>query len=119
MGNKTAVAPRARRTTAPVNARPGKINTCNRTAARKAYRARIESLLDQSSSKPLAEVWHRVCPLPIGFGYEPPDRRGMIKDLADFAEALRPDLGGMQARGLCQLVERYAAWERRTAAEAD
>jgi hypothetical protein len=117
MGKRSGVGLDIRRTTVSVGGRPDSNDTRHRNAARKAYRARIESLLDQSGSKPLADVWHRVCPLPIGFGYEPPDRRGMIKDLADFAEALRPDLGGMKAHGLCKLVEKYAAWERRPAAE--
>ena len=82
-----------------------------RTAGRKAYRAKIESLLNELNDEPLADVWQRVCPLPIGPAYELPDRRGIIEDLADFAEVLRPRLGGMEANRLCRLVEKYAAYE--------
>ena len=78
-------------------------------AARKAYRAKIESLLDESRDERLADVWQRVCPFPIDPAYELPDRRGIIEDLADFAEAIQPSLDGMKADRLCRLIEKYAA----------
>jgi hypothetical protein len=84
-------------------------DTTGRTAARTAYRARIESLLDESGDEPLADVWQRVCPFPVDAACELPDRRGIIEDLADFAEVLRPSLDGMQAHRLCRLIEKYAA----------
>ena len=80
-----------------------------KTVAKKGYRAKIESLLDKSSAAQLADVWQRVYPLPIDPAHELPDRRGMIEDLADFAEVLRPSLTGMQAHRLCRLIEKYAA----------
>ena len=84
-----------------------------RTAARKAYRAKIESLLDESRDERLAEVWQRVCPFPIDPACELPDRRGIIEDLADFAVVLQPSLDGMKADRLCRLIEKYAACESR------
>jgi hypothetical protein len=78
-----------------------------------AYRAKIETLLDELSDKSLADGWRRVCPLSIGQACGAPDRRGMIQDLADFAVVLRPNLSGMKADRLCWLVEKYAAWESR------
>ncbi len=84
-----------------------------RTAAQRAYRAQIESLLDESRDERLADLWQRVCPFAIDGACELPDRRGMIADLADFAEVLRPSLDGMRARRLCRLVEKYAAYESR------
>jgi hypothetical protein len=82
-------------------------------AARKVYRAQIESLLGESKDERLADVWQRVCPFRIDPANELPDRRGIIEDLADFAEALQPRLNGMKAQRLCRLVEKYAAWESR------
>ena len=78
-----------------------------RTAARNAYRAKIMSLLDESSHERLADVWQRVYHFPI----ELPDCRGIIEDLADFAEVLQPSLDGMMADRLCRLIEKYAACE--------
>ncbi len=86
-----------------------KADTARRTAARKAYRAKIESVLARSEDEPLADVWQRVCPFPIDPAGEVPNRRGIIRDLADFAEVLRPSLDGMQAPRLCRLIEKYAA----------
>ena len=77
--------------------------------ARQAYRAKIESLLDKSRAERLARVWQRVCPFPVDLESDLPDRRGIIKDLADFAEVLRPNLEGMKAHCLCRLIENYAA----------
>ena len=108
--NKTAVRLKLERVArATSNAGAIKDNTARKTAARKAYRARIESLLDESSDERLADVWQRVYPLPIDPACELPDRRGIIEDLADFAVVLRPSLDGMQANRLCRLVEKYAA----------
>ena len=80
-----------------------------RTAARKAYRTKIESLLAESKDERLAHVWQRVYPFPIDPACELPDRRGIIQDLADFAEVLQPRLEGMKPHRLCRLVEHYAA----------
>jgi hypothetical protein len=87
-----------------------KNGSMRRNAARKAYRAKIESLLDESGYEPLAEVWQRVCPFAIDPAYDLPNRRGIIKDLADFAEVLQPSLNSMEARQLCGLIEKYAAY---------
>ena len=112
--NKTAVRLKLERVArATSNAGAIKDNTARKTAARKAYRARIESLLDESSDERLADVWQRVYPLPIDPACELPDRRGIIEDLADFAVVLRPSLDGMQANRLCRLVEKYAACRSR------
>ena len=86
-----------------------KADTARRTAARRAYRAKIESLLDKSDDELLASLWQRVCPLPLGLTCELPDRSGIIRDLADFAEVLRPSLEGLKVHRLCWLVEKYAA----------
>ena len=94
------------------NARTIKNHT-RQAAARKAYRAKIESLLEESKDERLADVWQRVCPFPIDPAYELPNRRGIIEDLADFAEVLQPSLDGMKANRLCRLIEKYAAWESR------
>lgn len=80
-----------------------------RAAARKARRAKIKSLLNEWGDQPLAELWQRVCPLPICAEYELPDRRGMIEDLADFAEMLLPAVDGVKTDQLCRLIEKYAA----------
>src|SRR5208337_3063923 len=95
----------------PGNAGAIKDGAMRRDLARKAYRARIESLLDDSSDAPLAEAWQRVYPFPIDAASELPDRRGIIEDLADFAEVLQPGLDGMKANRLCLLIEKYAACE--------
>ena len=84
-----------------------------RTAATKAYRAKIESLLDEASDEPLANVWRWVCPFPVDSAREVPDRRGIIQDLADFVEVLQPSLDGMTASQLCRLIGEYAACESR------
>jgi hypothetical protein len=90
-------------------ARAIKDDTTRRTAARKAYRAKIESMLDESSDEPLADVWQRSYPFPIDPAAELPDRRGIIEDLADFAEVLQPSMDGMKANRLLRLIEKYAA----------
>jgi hypothetical protein len=84
-------------------------DTIRSIAARKAYRAKIESLLDESRDERLADVWQRVYPFPVDPAYELPDRRRIIEDLADFAEALRPSLDGVKADQVCRLIEKYAA----------
>ncbi len=76
-----------------------------------AYRAKIEFLLDESSDERLAYVWQRVFPLPIDPANELPQRRGIIEDLADFAEVLKLNLDGMEAHRLCWLVEKYASYD--------
>jgi hypothetical protein len=85
-----------------------KDDSARRMAARKAYRAKIESLLNESNDELLAGVWQRVCPMHIGAAYELPDRRGIIKDLVDLAEVLKPSLTDMKANRLCRLIETYA-----------
>ena len=90
-----------------------KDDTTRRTAARNAYRAKIESLLDESGDDRLADVWQRVCPFPIDPAFDLPDRRGIIADLADFARVLQPGLDGMNAHRLCRLIEKYAAYGSR------
>ena len=77
-------------------------------AHRKAYRAKIKSLFDKSRGERLADVWQRVYPLPIDPTCELPDRRGIIEDLADFADVLQPSLNGLSAHRLCRLIEKYA-----------
>lgn len=103
MGSKITIRPKLERRTRTSDNR--------RTAAGKAYRAKIESLLAQSEDEPLAGVWQRLCPFPNGLACEVPDRRGIIEDLADFAEVLKPNLKGMKAHRLCWLIEKYAVPE--------
>jgi hypothetical protein len=110
---KTAVRPKSERMARAGNARAIKDGTARRIAARKAYRAKIESLLDESGDERLAEVWQQVNPFPVDPARELRDRRGIIEDLADFAEALQPGLDGMKADPLCRLIEKYAARESR------
>lgn len=88
-------------------------DTMARTAARTAYRAKIELLLDESKDERLADVWQRVCPFPVDPACELPDRRGIIEDLADFGEVLQPNLRGMEGNRLCRLIEKYAACDSR------
>ena len=106
---KTAVRPKIERMARASNARAIKDGTTRRTAARKAYRAKIESLLGESRDVQLAEVWQRVCPFLIDPVYELPDCRGIIGDLTDLAVVLQPGLDGMKADGLCRLIEKCAA----------
>ena len=54
-------------------------------------------------------MWQLVCPFTIDPAYPPSDRRGIIRDLTDFAEAIQPSLDGMEADQLCRLIEKYAA----------
>jgi hypothetical protein len=75
------------------------------------YRAKAEALLDKSDGVLLARVWQMVFPCATD---ALPDRRGMIEDLADFAEVLRPSLHGMQANKLCRLIAAYAANRNRS-----
>ena len=86
--SKTTVGPKLQRMMRTSNTRTVKDDTTRRTAARKAYRAKIESLLDESRDERLADVWQRLYPLPIDPASELPECRGIIEDLADFAEAL-------------------------------
>jgi hypothetical protein len=79
------------------------------TSCPEAYRAKIESLLDESRDERLADVWQRVCPFPLDLAYELPDRRGIIEDLADFAQALQPSLDRMKADQFCRMIEKHAA----------
>jgi hypothetical protein len=111
--NKTTARPELGRMARVSNARSIRDNTTRGTAARNARRAKIESLLDESRDERLAGVWQRVYPLPIDSASELPDRRGIIEDLADFAEVLQSSLDGMEANRLCWLIETYAAWESR------
>jgi hypothetical protein len=111
--NGAAARPELQRRVSPANSTAIKGAAARRTAARKAYRAKIEALLGESRDERLAGVWQRVCPFRLDPAYELPDRRGIIEDLADFAEVLRPSLDGMKAHRLCRLVEKYAACESR------
>ena len=113
--NQTAIRPNLERMAKASIARTIKHYTTRRIAARSAYRAKIESLLDESSDERLADVWQLLYPFPIDPAYELPDRRGIIEDLADFAEVLKPNLDGMKAVRLCWLIEKYAACESRQA----
>jgi hypothetical protein len=97
--NKTAIKPKRDKTAC----------AATKAAARNAYRARIKSLLGRSEDERLADVWQRVYPSPIDPACELPDRQGIIEDLVDFAEALRPGLDGMKTHRLCWLIEKYAA----------
>ena len=106
----TVVKPELERMVSTSNATAPKSDT-TRIAARKAYRAKIESLLDESRDERLADIWQRAYPLPIDPAYELPDRRGIIEDLADFAEVLRPSLGCMKSHRLCRLLEKYATYD--------
>jgi hypothetical protein len=107
------VAPELTRMVRGSAARAIKDDTTRTTAARKAYRAKIGSLLDESRDERLADAWQRVYPCPMDPAHELPDRRGIIEDLADFAEALQPSLDGMQGDRLCRLIEEYAACDSR------
>ncbi len=111
--NTTASKQKRQPPAGPRNPRCTEDDATQRTAARKVYRAKIKSLLGESKDKQLADVWQRVCPLRIDPARELPDRRGIIEDLADFAEVLQPSLSGMKAQRLCLLVEKYAACESR------
>jgi hypothetical protein len=111
--NKTAVRPDLARMVRASNANAIMDGTTRGTAARKAYRAKIESLLDESGDARLADVWQPVCPFPVDSACELPDRRGLIEDLADFAEVLQPSLDGMTADRVCRLIEKYATCESR------
>ena len=106
--NKTAVRPKLERMARASNASAIKDGATRRIAARNAYRAKIKSLLDESRDERLAEMWQRVCPFAVDPAYELPDRRGIIEDLTDFAEAIQPSLDGMKADQLCRLIEKYA-----------
>jgi hypothetical protein len=111
--NKTSIRPGDGRMVSASKPRAVRADAMRRTLARNVYRAKIESLLDKSSDERLGYVWQRVCPLPVDSVHELPDRRGVIKDLADFAEVLRPNLDGMKPQRLCRLIENYAACEVR------
>ena len=81
-----------------------------RTVVGRACRARIKALLDKVKGEVLADLWQEVCPYPVD---EPPERHGILEDLADFAEVLRPRLADMHADELCRLIQRYAVRCRR------
>ena len=103
--NMTAVRPKLERMVRASDARV----IARRMAARKAYRAKIESLLDESRDERLADMWQQVCPFAVDPAYQLSDRRGIIADLTDFTEAIQPSLDGMKADQLCRLIEKYAA----------
>src|ERR1700690_3859787 len=83
------------------------IRTSKKTGRAKAYRAKIDALLAELTCEQLLLAWKLVCPAPIAVAFGLPDRPGIIQDLADFAEVLRPDLRGMTADELCRHVEKY------------
>ena len=121
-GNVRVIGARARKARAlrvrairALGIRAGAIRaeSARRAAARNAYRAQIESLLEESEDQALADAWRRVSPFPMDSACELPNRRGMISDLADFAAALQPSLVGLKAERLCGLLERYAAYRPR------
>ncbi len=107
--NMTAVMPKLERMVRACNITAIRNGAARRSAARRAYRAKIESLLDESRDERLADMWQQVCPFAVDPAYELPDRRGIIRDLTDFAEVIRPSLDGMKADQLCRLIEKYAA----------
>lgn len=109
---KTAVTLDPRGRVKARNARPSDPETARRAAARKTYRAKIESLLAEFGDEPLAGMWQRVCPFDLAC--ELPDRRGIIEDLADFAEVLRPSLYDIKANRLCRLIEKLNSAGNRT-----
>jgi hypothetical protein len=106
---KTAVSPELKSMGTAGNAAA---DATRRIAARKAYRARIESLLDESRDERLADVWQRVYPFPVEPAGALPDRRGMIEDLVDFVETLQPSLGNVTADQLCRLIEKYGPFHK-------
>ncbi len=114
--NTTTVQPKLKKTSRLNDTRVIRDRTSLRTVAGKAYRTKIESLLDKSEDVQLADVWQRVCPLQIDPAHELADRRGLVEDLADFAEVLRPNLDGMRPARLRRLIETYAAYELRRSA---
>ena len=85
------------------------IKTGKRTGPGNTYRAQIEALLGEADGERVAEAWQRVCPFAIASECELPDRQGIIQDLADFAEVLRPNLEDMTANWLCRRVETYGS----------
>lgn len=93
----------AQPTTVPTDTRAIEDGITRRNVARIAYRAKIKSLLDESSDERLADIWQRA----YSFSVELPDRREIIEDLADLAEALRPSPDAMEAGRLCRLIETY------------
>jgi hypothetical protein len=70
-------------------------------------RARIEAMLAELADERLLGAWMRVCPIAPESAPHAPDRRGIIRDLADLAEALQPKLAEMTAEELCRQIERY------------
>jgi hypothetical protein len=111
MNDNTAMKTKREKMARASDASTIKVVTARTTAARKTYRAKIESLLEKAKDEPLTDVWQRVCPFLIDPTSELPDRRGIIRDLADFAEVLQPSLDGMKTRRLCRLIKNYAAYE--------
>lgn len=107
--NMTAFRPTIERMVRACNTTAIRSGTTRRNAARRAYRAKIESLLDESRNERLAAMWQQVCSFAVDPAYELPDRRGIIADLIDFAEAIQPSLDGMKTDQLCRLIEKYAA----------
>jgi len=83
--------------------RPITITARNRTAARR--RTKIEALFNKMPTERLAELWQRLCPFPLDPDCELADRRGMIKDLADFGLVLQPNLEGLDTEQLWWLVD--------------
>ena len=82
-----------------------------RTAIRAAPMTWIETLLDKVDDSVLASLWRQVCPPHVD---RLPDRRGIIADLADFAEVLQPRSSGIRASQLCRLIAATATQRRRS-----
>jgi hypothetical protein len=104
-----AIRPKLEKMVRASNIKTIKVDAVRTTAAGKIYRAKIESLLEKAEDEPLTDVWQRVSPFPITTATKP-NRRGIIRDLVDFAVVLQPRLDGMKAHRLCRLIEKYAAY---------
>ena len=103
---KLIVRPKPGSASRSSNVKP--IQTSRTIGPRNAFRAKIEALLAELACEQLLRVWQQVCPFAIVSEFGLPDRRGIIQDLADFAEVLQPSLEDMTANQLSRRVERYA-----------
>jgi hypothetical protein len=87
------------------NGRPIKFR--KKTELRQAYRAKIEAMLAELACEQLVDAWRQVCPFAIAAEFGLPDRLGIIRDLADFAEVLQSNLEEMTSEQLCRQVAKY------------
>jgi len=102
---KRIVSPELGRVARASNGTP--IRTGKRTGPGKAHSVQIEAMLAELTRERLVDVWQQVCPFAIASEYGLPDCRGIIRDLADFARVLQPNLEDLTADQLCRRVERY------------